>query len=546
MRKLTLLIVVLLAQFSLGQAKTTVSGKVLGNDKTPMAMAHVHLLRMLQEEPVAAVAVDADGRYSLPVVENGLYRIQFTGVGHKLYEMPLLVNTTKPILLDARLAPNQFRLDSVMIIGDFNNFAFRNPQPMTRQANGTYVAEFDSKEKEFAYQIMGTTDGHSVNGTMADSYIYDGGGDYRSIVKVKDGRARIVFDPAVVNSPKATVAEVLFRDSRSLPARFAQVSADMKERRARFMAAANEYRASGKDMKTFSYDWSAELVKLARSIRGETDPLLRQAFYMSYIDLTTLRPSTPIDTVLMQAATNMIPPNSPLLAMNPTIMESGFRAAGNVKGYDAYLTRVLAENPDMNVKGALLFNGLQDAYYSRNQEQSKLYYNRITQDFAGTQWAEMASRFSPDRAVIEGKPVPAFRFVSLDNPSVTYTAESMKGKYYMIDFWATWCGPCIAEMDNLHKAYEKYHGRNFEILSLSFDEKPETVGLYRAKKYKMPWAHGFVEGNFKSDIARTFEVTGIPKPILVDPNGNIVAMEVDLRGENLDATLARFLGPAAN
>ena len=546
MRKLTLLLVVLIAQFSLAQAKTTVSGKVVGNDRRPMTMAHVHLLRMLQEEPLASVAVGADGSYSLSGIDNGLYTIQFTGIGHKLYEMPLLVNTSKPIQLDARLAPNQFRLDSVMIIGDFNNFAFRNPQPMTRQENGTYVAEFDAPAKEFAYQIMGTVDGHSVNGTMADSYVYDGGGDYRSIVLTKNGRARIVFDPAQVNSPKATVAEVLFRDTRSVAARFAEVSADMKERRARFMAAVNEYRATGKEMKDFTYDWSADLVKLSRSIRGETDPLLRQAFYMSYIDLTTLRPSTPIDTVLMQAATNMIPPNSILLAMNPTIMESAFTAAGNAKGYDAYVARVLAEHPDMNVRGAMLFSGLQDAYYSRNLEKTKLYYNQITKDFAGTQWENMASRFSPDRTVIEGKQIPSFRFVSLDNPSVTYTAESMKGKYYMIDFWATWCGPCIAEMDNLHKAYEKYHGRNFEILSLSFDEKPETVGSYRQKKYKMPWAHGFVEGNFKSDIARAFEVTGIPKPILVDPNGNIVAMEVDLRGDNLDATLARVLGPAAN
>lgn len=546
MRKFTLCLIVLLAPFALAEARTTISGKVMGNDRRPMPLAHVHLLRPMQDAPLASAEVASDGSYTLAVDANGLYQLQFTGVGHKMYEMPLLVTTDKPMQIDARLASNLFRLDTIQIIGDFNKFAFRSPRPMTLQPDGTYMSEFEWKEPQMAYQILGTVDGHSVNGTMADSYVYDGGGDYRSVVLAKNGRVRIVFDPKKVNPTDAPVAEVLFREQRSVAARFAEISADMKARRAKFMTAATEYRASGKEMSGFNYDWTEDLVKLDRSIYGESDPLLKQALYLGYIDLAMMRPSTPVDTVLLQQATNMIPPNSPFLALNPTVMEGAFYAAGNPQGYPAYAERVLAEHPDQNVKGAMLFNSLQGAYYNRNQEKATLYYDRLTKDYAGTQWAEMASRFSPNRAVVEGKTVPAFQFASLDNPGVTYTAESMKGKYYLIDFWATWCGPCIAEMDNLHKAYDKYRGSNFEILSLSFDEKAETVGSYRTKKWKMPWMHGFVEGNFQSDIAKTFEVTGIPKPILVDPNGNIVAMESDLRGENLDQTLARFLGSKAN
>ena len=289
------------------------------------------------------------------------------------------------------------------------------------------------------------------------------------------------------------------------------------------------------------------IFKLSKEVETNSNSVFAPSrTYEPGFNRISARPSAPVDTVLLQQATNMIPPDSPLLALNPTVMEGAFHAAGNPQGYPVYAERVIAEHPDRNVKGALLFSNLQSAYYTRNQEKTTLYYNRLSKEYEGTQWAEMASRFSPNRNVMEGKKVPAFRFVSLDNPSVTYTAESMKGKYYLIDFWATWCGPCIAEMENLHKAYDKYRGRNFEILSLSFDEKAETVGSYRKKKWKMPWMHGFVEGNFQSDIAQTFEVSGIPKPILVDPNGNIVAMEVDLRGENLDETLAKYLGSAAN
>jgi len=58
----------------------------------------------------------------------------------------------------------------------------------------------------------------------------------------------------------------------------------------------------------------------------------------------------------------------------------------------------------------------------------------------------------------------------------------------------------------------------------------------------MPWLHAFVEKGFESDLAKRFEVMGIPKPILVDENGNILALETDLRGENLEKTLEKFLG----
>ena len=97
-------------------------------------------------------------------------------------------------------------------------------------------------------------------------------------------------------------------------------------------------------------------------------------------------------------------------------------------------------------------------------------------------------------------------------------------------------------MPELHTAYEEFGGENFEILSISFDGAPEDVAKFRKKKWDMPWLHAFAEGNFQSDLAKTFEVSGIPKPILVDPNGMIIATEMELRGEKLSQTLARYVG----
>jgi len=112
-----------------------------------------------------------------------------------------------------------------------------------------------------------------------------------------------------------------------------------------------------------------------------------------------------------------------------------------------------------------------------------------------------------------------------------------------VDFWATWCPPCRAELPGVHKAWERFKGKNFEILSLSFDRKLEDIAPFRAKPgMPMPWKHAFIENGFKHPIADAYGVVGIPKPLLIGPDGKIVATDAKLRGENLEKTLEQFLG----
>jgi thiol-disulfide isomerase/thioredoxin len=119
----------------------------------------------------------------------------------------------------------------------------------------------------------------------------------------------------------------------------------------------------------------------------------------------------------------------------------------------------------------------------------------------------------------------------------------MLGQVYLMDFWAVWCAPCVAEMPYLHAAYEKYKEDGFTILSLSFDQKPQDVIEYReAGAWKMPWRHAFVEGGFASELAKSFQVVGIPKPILIGADGLILATFADLNGPALDRTLAGVFG----
>ena len=95
----------------------------------------------------------------------------------------------------------------------------------------------------------------------------------------------------------------------------------------------------------------------------------------------------------------------------------------------------------------------------------------------------------------------------------------------------------------MHAAWAKFKGKPFDILSLSFDRKVEHIAPFRAEPATpMPWKHAFIEGGFQNPLSEAYGVKGIPKPVLIGPDGRIVASGSDLRGENLVKTLAKFLG----
>jgi len=120
---------------------------------------------------------------------------------------------------------------------------------------------------------------------------------------------------------------------------------------------------------------------------------------------------------------------------------------------------------------------------------------------------------------------------------------SYRGKVVLVDFWATWCGPCRAEVPNVLKMYHAYHDKGFEVLGISLDDRREQAESY-IEQAKIPWPSLFsekrAERGWRNPMAVRYGITGIPRAILVDREGKVVHMTA--RGPNLGRELRRLLG----
>jgi peroxiredoxin len=132
-------------------------------------------------------------------------------------------------------------------------------------------------------------------------------------------------------------------------------------------------------------------------------------------------------------------------------------------------------------------------------------------------------------------------FIQNDVNGVPVRLSSFKGKYVLLDFWASWCGPCRQENPNVVRTYNKYKNKNFTVLGVSLDrENGKSAWLAAIKSDGLTWTQVSDLKYWNNLAASVYGVRSIPQNFLIDPTGKIVAK--DLRGDDLDNKLAELLG----
>lgn len=516
-----------LAQESVFSGKSiAISGRLLTATGEAPALAHAHVgtpffLGIKSSEMTAEVA--ADGSFELTVDDDGsqVLALALAALHHETATVPLvLADDTDRVELEMTLQARPVTRDAsvVRIEGDLS-------ADMERRQDGTWAYTVENPGERLSYRVrMGGMDVLAIDGTQADHYEPKSYG-YEAMIEAASGPVEIVFDPSQLPPRGSDDLPRLSTDHEPLARAFGLKKAmDEAYNESKKMAMAGEKPDDGEL-------YSAARGQIAAALASEESTALRAyaaAQALSMRDVTAEEE---------KRAFEQLP------------LDSIFWSLVGVQGLDSQqhgeLLEGLRSHPDAEVSADALVALVEGAKRSGDTERWKELYAELEEV---AEASPSLSRFlmilNPEPRIAVGKPIPDFElalFESSFEGRDTVSKADLLGRVYLIDFWGTWCFPCLQEIPNIREVWEKFNVRDFHVLSVAVENSPDVVRGFMNDQESMPWLHHYVEDSFGGEILKTFEVTSYPKPILVGADGNILATS-KLGGEHIMETVGKALG----
>ena len=213
--------------------------------------------------------------------------------------------------------------------------------------------------------------------------------------------------------------------------------------------------------------------------------------------------------------------------------------AGELKEFDALMDEHKGGTPDDLVQ-ILEFKAAVYKLVLHEPDQYDIIIGQIERDYPDSKEAKQKKHQDEIKklqaAFDVGKPFPDFDETDVAGKPVSLA--NYKGKVVLIDFWATWCGPCKGELPNVQKVYGKYHDQGFEIVGVSLDSDKGKLESFTSQ-HNMPWQQFFDGQGWKNKLAVKYGIESIPATFLVDGDGKVIGR--GLRGEALETAVSAAL-----
>lgn len=375
--------------------------------------------------------MDAEGRFKVQAETKGYAQLFATVVGHQALSL-MLPTDGRPHEVSLRLAADAISVTKPEAVAVPGPRKLGARYPMAKGADGVWRARIQAEGVEFRYEVGGVAaNGHTLNGTGAARYEYDGDSDYFSAVSVQDGFAEAAFDPKAFLAPGAPRASLAGEPGLD---RYAAVMIQAQTLDDQMMLAFRAAAKTGVKPDLPSKDGALSGWKVA--LKTEKDPLARQALWLSLLRFGAKGEDLDFATLPKELSAG-----NPFFAAEPmfaTFAPERMAQGPEREAYAAAIFRTLPEKPASSIAK----EQLSELIYEGRATEAKAKLAKLEVARPGLPiYTTLATQIEATARVSVGAVVPGFQIADLKDPKTVYSPASFKGKFVLLDFWATWCRP---------------------------------------------------------------------------------------------------------